>query len=70
MISAIPEGSYCYELHVFTESTMCDDFDASATTRRWCSKHCSRLDYSVSGRVLKCDACLRSSELSVVGSVT
>ncbi len=54
-----PDSDFCYEYHVFTVGKQCPDFDNSVPLEPRCRKYSKVLSWTVSGRVLKCDECLR-----------
>lgn len=58
MRKEMPEGPCCYLTPVFSESTECPDFNGRESMRPKCDKFDVELEWTVSGRVLKCKECL------------
>ena len=55
----IPEGEYCYTLSVFSDSYECSHYDGTISRQPKCSKFKVDLGWSISGRVQKCQGCIR-----------
>jgi len=54
------EGPHCYEVHMFGESIACPDYDDKESMNPKCLRFGVSLVWNVSGRVLKCEACLKA----------
>lgn len=58
----MPEGDGCYVLEVFGKGSKCPDLDDDVTMKPRCRKYNVGLGWNVSGRILKCSACLKEVE--------
>jgi len=54
-----PEGPCCYKLTIFGEDTKCPDLDDAITMNPKCKKFDTKLGWTVSGKILKCDDCTK-----------
>lgn len=56
----MPAGPHCVRLRVFGESLVCPDLDEQIVRKPLCLRYNVVLGWNVSGRVLKCNACLKA----------
>jgi hypothetical protein len=61
-IREMPQGDFCYDLHIFTDSVICPDYKENKPMSPQCLKHNCKLDWTISGRVLKCKECEDASK--------
>ena len=59
----MPEGDGCYILRIFGEDTVCPDLDDNIPMKPRCLKFAVELRWNISGRILKCDECIKETAL-------
>ena len=54
-----PDSKLCYVTSVFQDSTKCPELNDTVVMEPKCKKFNKRLHWSVSGKILKCEECLK-----------